>query len=108
MTGPADLMDTDQEDVGVAIDGDRLDNLDMPGSPPLVPRGLSRPRVKMSLARGQSLDDGRLIHPRHHQDVSSRRILDDRRNEAIGRPFERAEEGKIRRIQRKLSGIEED
>ena len=53
MTGPADLARLDQEDVGVAIDEDRLDVLDVSRGPPLVPGRPPRPRVEMGLARRQ-------------------------------------------------------
>ena len=44
------LADLDQQHVGIAIDVDRLDDLDVSGGLSLVPRRLPRPRVKMGLA----------------------------------------------------------
>ena len=40
VAGPPHLADPDQEDVGVAIDPDRLDVLDVSRGLPLVPRDL--------------------------------------------------------------------
>src|SRR5258708_5601106 len=47
VAGPPQLAGLDEQDVGVAIDVDRLDHLHVPRGPPLVPRRLPRPRVKM-------------------------------------------------------------
>ena len=89
------LARPDEQDVGIAIDVDRLDHLDVPRSSPLVPRRLPRPRIEMGLPGRQRLSDRGFVHPCHHQDFARLRILDDRRDQAIGGPLDRLEKGQV-------------
>ena len=93
MTRAADLANLDQEDVAVAVDRDRLDVLNVPRGSPFVPVGLARARIKMRLAgRDRPLDRSR-VHPSHHQDLGGLDVLHNRRDEAVARPLNGAEQG---------------
>ena len=53
-----------------------------------MPRGLSRSRIKMGLARRECLTQRRLIHPGHHQNVPGLGVLHDGREKSFRVPFQ--------------------
>lgn len=74
----ADLLDTQQKRVAVAIVADRSHFLDMAGGRAFVPEFFSRSTPVPRFPGRQGFLQGFPIHPRHHQDGSIEIILRDR------------------------------
>jgi hypothetical protein len=82
------LVNLDQNGIGVAVDMHRRNRLDMAGGFPFAPQGPPRPRVKDSLSALECLAQSLVIHPGHHENIASRRILHDGGNQAVCIPFQ--------------------
>ena len=84
MARPADLPGFDQQNVGVAIDPNFSDLLNMSGRPALVPGGSSGARIKVSLPCLPGTQDRGFVHPGHHQNFAGVDVLNDSGNQAVG------------------------
>ena len=77
VAGATDLAGLDQKHIAIAVDRDRLDVLNMPRRPPLVPVRAAGARVKMRLPSRQRIPQGRFVHPGQHQNLAIFGVLND-------------------------------
>ena len=83
----ADLLDLNEQHVGVAIKRDVFDSLRVAAFFAFHPEFLARPAPKMRLAGFDGFLQRRAIHPRHHQNAASGLFLHNCGNQAIRSPF---------------------
>ena len=87
VTGGAVLLDLDEEDVAIAIEGDVLDGLGIAAFLAFHPEFLAGTAPKVGLAGGDGALKGGAIHPGHHDDAAGFLFLHDGRDEALGIEF---------------------
>lgn len=90
MAGSAHLVHPDQKGIAVAVKGDRLHELDMPGSVALAPVFLARTGVESDTTGGHRAPKSFVIHPAQHEDLVGVMLLDDGGYKACRIALERA------------------
>jgi hypothetical protein len=77
VAGVPDLLDLDQEGVGVAVGGDRADVLDVAGGVALAPVLAAGTAPEPGAAGGEGAPDGLGVHPGDHEHGAVAVVLDD-------------------------------
>jgi hypothetical protein len=84
VAGGTGLLDLDEEHVAIAIKGDIFHDLHVAAFLPFHPEFLPRTAPEMRFAGGDSLFEGRTVHPCKHQDAASALLLNDSRDQTVG------------------------
>ena len=84
----ADLLDLNQQHVGVAIERDVFHGLRVAAFLAFHPEFLARAAPEMRLAGGDGAFQRGAVHPRHHHHTAGFLFLDDRGNQALGVKFQ--------------------
>lgn len=82
MAGCADLVDSQQNRIGIAVDGDGADMLKMARRFPLMPQFISAAAVIPGVAAFNSTPERFFIHISYHQDFSAASFLNDGWNQS--------------------------
>src|SRR6478735_6160149 len=77
VAGRADLVDPDQQRIAVAVHGERLDPLHVPGGVSLAPVLLAGARIERDAPAGQGAVQRLVVHPAQHQHLVGVELLDD-------------------------------
>lgn len=93
VAGPADLPSFDQQDIGVAIDANLDDMLNMAGCSSFMPGGAPGSRVEVGLSGFPSAEDRGLVHPSHHQNFAAVGVLNDGGDQTVGRALQLGQKG---------------
>ena len=106
VAGAADLLNLEEERVGVAVLEPAHHLLRVAARLALEPEFLPRPAPVVHEARLQRRAERALVHPGHHEHAPGGRVLHDRGDEAVGVVFELRlhEEGWSERDERKRPG----
>mgnify|MGYP000222986472 CR=1 FL=1 len=83
MAGGADLVDGQEDRVGIAIDGDGADVLEMTRRFAFMPQFLAAAAVIPGVAAFDGALQGFGVHIGHHEDLAAASFLDDGRHEAL-------------------------
>jgi hypothetical protein len=81
--GAADLVDLEQDRVGVAVDEGGPDSLDVAALFTLLPEPLATAAVVDGFAGGDGRGPGRAVHVREHEYAACRGVLDRDREQGV-------------------------
>jgi len=88
MAGGAGLLDLDEQNILIAIDGDGFDGLDVPAGFAFEPELISAAAEEMGFAGLDGFFEGIAVHPGHHEDLAGIDVLNDGGNKPAGIEFE--------------------